>query len=241
MPPGVPRLPPGAFCAVRTCQAESRTGERATSKGGSPVFRAAFGPARLEGEPSPGWSHLGCDHAGPSLPGAVDVRLDAWPRPRRAPGVDSTVGDRRYRAAAKRRPRSPGRRPFARLVAPWLRPRRAKPARAMDGRAGVKAGPHLGCDRAGPSLPGSVAVRLHAWPRPRRAPGVDSTVGDRRYRAAAKRRPRSPGGATARPAGRTLAATAPGQACRGHGWPGRREIHSPRSSRKFSRSATRLE
>jgi len=27
-----PRLPPGAFCAVRACQAESKTGERATSK-----------------------------------------------------------------------------------------------------------------------------------------------------------------------------------------------------------------
>jgi hypothetical protein len=153
---------------------------------------------------------------------------------------------RRSETAATGPPQSGGHgrpevRPPARLVAPWLRPRRAKPAGAMDGRAGVKAGPHLGCDRAGPSLPGAVDVRLDAWPRPRRAPGVDSTVGDRRYRAAAKRRPRSPGGATARPAGRTLAATTPGQACRGHGWPGRREIQSPRSSRKFSRSATRLE
>jgi len=34
-------------------------------------LRACFGlrEARLEGEPSPGWSHLGCDHAGPSLRG----------------------------------------------------------------------------------------------------------------------------------------------------------------------------
>jgi len=30
MQPGVPRLPPGAFCAVRACQAERMTGERAT-------------------------------------------------------------------------------------------------------------------------------------------------------------------------------------------------------------------
>ena len=33
MRPGVPRLPPGASCAVRAWQAESKTGERATSKG----------------------------------------------------------------------------------------------------------------------------------------------------------------------------------------------------------------
>jgi hypothetical protein len=36
--------------------------------------------------------------------------------------------------------------------------------------------------------------------------------------AAAPRRPRSPGGATARPTGRTLAAATSGQACGGHGW-----------------------
>jgi hypothetical protein len=35
MPPGVPRLPPGAFCAVRACQAERMTGERATAEGAS--------------------------------------------------------------------------------------------------------------------------------------------------------------------------------------------------------------
>jgi len=45
-------------------------------------------------------------------------------------------------------------------------------------------------------------------------------------RAAAPLRPRSPGGATARPAGRTLAATTPGQACGGHGWPRRRKVSS---------------
>ena len=72
----------------------------------------------------------------------------------------STVGDRRYRAAALRRPRSPGRRPFARLVAPWLRPRRAKPAGAMDGPAGVKF-------RAR-DLRGSSAGRRRGWSSPTR-------------------------------------------------------------------------
>ena len=48
--PGVPRLPPGASCAVRACQAESKTGERATSKGGSrgtPGGEPSRGPCRV--------------------------------------------------------------------------------------------------------------------------------------------------------------------------------------------------
>ncbi len=43
------------------------------------------------------------------------------------------------RAAAERRPRPPGGRPPGRLVAPWLRPRRPKPAGAMDGPAGAQS------------------------------------------------------------------------------------------------------
>ena len=39
MRPGVPRLPPGAFCAVRACQTESKTRERATSKDALEVER----------------------------------------------------------------------------------------------------------------------------------------------------------------------------------------------------------
>jgi len=81
---------------------------------------AAYGEARLEGEPSPGWSQLGCDHDGPSLPGAV-LRAGAS-----------------LRACGGLRRGSPGGRAIARLVAPWLRPRRAKPAGAMDGPAGAK-------------------------------------------------------------------------------------------------------
>jgi len=49
----LPRLPPGAFCAVRACQAESKTGEHATSKGASrgnahPPLQTIPAFARLE-------------------------------------------------------------------------------------------------------------------------------------------------------------------------------------------------
>jgi len=56
----------------------------------------------------------------------------------------------------------------------------------------------------------AATARASSGRRPRRSP------------AAAPRRPRSPGGATARPAGRTLAATTTAPARRGHGWPGGR-------------------
>ena len=55
--------------------AAGRAACRAPTRLGSTLRRAAAPPqrscgqARLEGEPSPGWSHLGCDHAGPSLRG----------------------------------------------------------------------------------------------------------------------------------------------------------------------------
>ena len=93
----------------------------------------------------------------------------------------------------------------------------------------------------------------HGWPcrregkpaprlRPRRAKPAGGCVSRRRIPSGLLRlTARLAWRASHRPAGRTLAATTPGQACRGHGWPGRREIQSPRSSRKFSRSATRLE
>ena len=45
MRPGVPRLPPGASCAVRACEAESKTGERAPSKGVRQARRAGLPPA----------------------------------------------------------------------------------------------------------------------------------------------------------------------------------------------------
>jgi hypothetical protein len=68
----------------------------------------------------------------------------------------------------------------------------------------------------------------HGQPLARRAQrGTDRRLGER-PRAAAQRRPRSPGGATVRLSGCTLAAPATAQARRGHGWPGgREEIRRP--------------
>jgi hypothetical protein len=81
--------------------------------------------------------------------------------------------------------------------------------------------------RFAPHMPNSIAVPA-ANQRARR-PGTQRPQAAPRAPAAYREwppsgRPRSPGGATARPAGRTSAATTPGQACRGHGWPGRREV-----------------
>jgi hypothetical protein len=83
----------------------------------------------------------------------------------------------------------------------------------------------------------SGAVRLDASSRSRPAPALDGPPSRRppleeaqpRGHAAALRRPRSPGGATACPAGRTLAATTAGQGCTGHGWPCSREASNHRS------------
>ena len=58
-------------------------------------------------------------------------------------------------------------RPFARLVAPWLRPRRAKPARAMDGRAGAEVS-----SRRRDTDPGSSGC----GPRPAAAPRIPAAA-----------------------------------------------------------------
>jgi len=64
-----------------------------------------------------------------------------------------------------------------------------------------------------------VAPRL----RPRRAKPAGGCVSRRRIPAGLRRlSARLAWRASQRPAGRTSAATTPGQACRGHGWPGRR-------------------
>jgi len=117
----------------------------------------------------------------------------------------------------------------------------------------------LGAETGGATQPSRSATTPgqactgHGWPcrregkpaprlRPRRAKPAGGCVSRRRIPSGLLRlTARLAWRASHRPAGRTLAATTPGQACRGHGWPGRREIQSPRSSRKFSRSATRLE
>jgi len=61
--------------------------------------------------------------------------------------------------------------------------------------------------------------RLVNWGHaPRCWRGSDRRLGGR-PRAAAQRRPRSPGGATVREARATLACPPPSKACRGQGWP----------------------
>jgi hypothetical protein len=93
----------------------------------------------------------------------------------------------------------PGRPPPARDSPPsgWAAKRNARHA-AAEGRAACLPRPRRAADR-----------RLVEPPR-RRSPAA----------ATAARK------AAARPAGRTLAATTPAQACGGHGWPRRREVSS---------------
>jgi len=136
-------------------------------------------------------------------------------------------GTTHRRAAERRRPAAATdawKASAARLVAPWLRPRRAKPAGARDG-ADIRAGAslracfglrearlegepspgwsHLGSDHAGPSL---------------RGPGMALTFAPGHPFGPASAYARLAWRASHRPPGRTLAATTPGQACGGQGW-----------------------
>jgi len=130
----------------------------------------------------PGWSHLGCDHAGPSLHGPWMGCVHGKPR---HPADLALAGLRRLllgrlpgghrlrcRCASAPPPLRGGHgrpevRPFARLVAPWLRPRRAKPARAMDGRAGAEVS-----SRRRDRDPGS----SECGPRPAAAPRIPAAA-----------------------------------------------------------------
>jgi hypothetical protein len=90
-------------------------------------------------------------------------------------------------------------------------PRRRSPAAATVARRGDRppGWSHLGCDHAGPSLRGPWMALAFA---PAHPCGPASAYARLAWRA------------SHRPAGRTLAATTPGQACGGHGWPRRREV-----------------
>ena len=79
-------------------------------------------------------------------------------------------------------------RPPGRLVAPWLRPRRPKPAGAMDGPAGVKFSKSCrarpGRPPAGPPGGGTASSSRSRAPRGgRRAPSADRRHARRRCRA----------------------------------------------------------
>jgi hypothetical protein len=124
-------------------------------------------------------------------------------------------------------------------AATGLRPRRTThPHAAAEGRAAgiTHAKPRLRASLclagrrrlANARLPGGQPTPhcARSGRRPRRGPPpwrVRIDVSSICHAAAAPRRPRSPGGATARSAGRTSAATTPSQGSRGHGCPGCRE------------------
>ena len=187
--------------------------------------RPAVGRVRVHGHPAEGMTlgePAGSCPAGGRRPSGGRQAAEPTRETR------SAVRDRRYRGD-----RPPGW-PLRSATAPRQRLRGHAWAAAREASASCLAS----LRRPPPALDGPPSGRpihgLRSCRRPRRVAWIDAS--SIRHAAAAPRRPRSPGGATVRPAGRTLAATTPGQACRGHGWPGRRYL----LTRKWQMSPSRI-